>query len=85
LRGYEDTGTVFGSINKKQFETLSILQPSANSIIAFESLICPIDDYIRKNFIENLTLTQTRDLILPKLLSGEIRISDFEKILGAVV
>ena len=85
LREYEDTGTVFGSINKKQFETLSILQPSANIIVAFESLICPIDDYIRKNFMENLTLTQTRDLILPKLLSGEIRISDFEKILEAIV
>lgn len=39
----------------------------------------------RRNDAESMTLTELRDLLLPKLLSGEIRIRDAEKAVEAVL
>ena len=83
LRQYEHTGTVFGAINKKQFMALSTLEPPPDMIAAFETLVDPLDERIRKNVSENRTLEQTRDLLLPKLMSGEIRLSDAENAVEA--
>ena len=73
LRQYEKTGTVFGAINKKQFETLNVLEPTPKLVELFERYVGPLDDRIRKNVAENETLAQTRDLLLPKLMAGKIR------------
>ena len=73
---YEAEGTVFGSINKTDFQTLSQLRPSNEVIEAFEHLVYPLDQSIENNENESRTLAQTRDTLLPKLLSGEIRVDD---------
>ncbi len=44
----------------------------------------PIFDRIIGNAYESRTLAQTRDLLLPKLMSGEIRLAEAEKELEAV-
>lgn len=46
LRQYEHTGTVFGAINKKQFEAMGFIEPSPDLIRAFEERIGPLDDEI---------------------------------------
>ena len=43
---------------------------------AFGSIISPIFERIKMNGVEVYPLTQTRDLLLPKLMSGKIRVSD---------
>ena len=78
---YEAEGTVFGSINKTDFQTLSLLRPSNEVIEAFERLVYPLDQSIENNENESQTLAQTRDTLLPKLLSGEIRVDDVNEIL----
>ncbi len=78
---YEAEGTVFGAINKTDFQTLSLLRPSNAVIEAFEQLIYPLDQSIENNEDESRTLAQTRDTLLPKLLSGEIRVDDATEIL----
>lgn len=78
---YEGEGTVFGSINKTDFQTLSQLKPSNEIIKAFERLVYPLDQSIENNENESRTLTKTRDTLLPKLLSGEIRVDDAAEIL----
>ena len=78
---YEAEGTVFGSINKTDFQTLSQLRPSNEVIEAFERLVYPLDQSIENNENESRTLAQTRDTLLPKLLSGEIRVNDAIEIL----
>ena len=78
---YEAEGTVFGSINKTDFQTLSLLRPSAGIIEAFEHWIYPLDQSIENNENESRTLAQTRDTLLPKLLSGEIRVAKANEIL----
>ena len=78
---FEGEGTVFGSINKTDFQTLSQLKPSNEIIKAFERLVYPLDQSIENNENESHTLAKTRDTLLPKLLSGEIRIDDVDEIL----
>lgn len=78
---YEAEGTVFGSINKTDFQTLSLLRPSNEVIEAFERLAYPLDQSIENNENESHTLAQTRDTLLPKLLSGEIRVDDASEML----
>ena len=78
---YEAEGTVFGSINKTDFQTLSQLRPPNEVIVAFEHLVYPLDQSIENNENESRTLAQTRDTLLPKLLSGEIRVDAAAEIL----
>ena len=78
---YEAEGTVFGSINKTDFQTLSHLRPPNEIIEVFERLVYPLDQSIENNENESRTLTQTRDTLLPKLLSGEIRVDDADEML----
>ncbi len=78
---YEAEGTVFGAINKTDFQTLSYLRPPDEIIEAFERLVFPLDQNIENNENESHTLAQTRDTLLPKLLSGEIRVDDAAEIL----
>ena len=74
LRQYEHTGTVFGAINKKQFEMLNTIEPILELIHAFESFVGPMDEYIKTHVSESRTLTALRDTLLPKLVSGELRV-----------
>lgn len=78
IRVFEDTGTVFGSINKKQFRSLSAMRPSDNLVSEFEKLCEPFDERIRQNVFENQKLRQMRDILLPRLISGEAEIRDAE-------
>lgn len=78
---YEAEGTVFGSINKTDFQTLSYLRPPDEIVEAFERLVHPLDQTIENNENESRTLAQTRDTLLPKLLSGEIRVDEANEIL----
>ena len=50
----------------------------------FDQLVKPIRQRMRTNSEENETLAATRDLLLPKLMSGEIRVRDAERIAGEV-
>ena len=80
LMQYEQTGTVFGAINKAQFEAISVVESVPEIISQFESQVGPLDEHIRGNVAEGRTLAQTRDFLLPKLISGEIRVGDSDKI-----
>ena len=79
IKTYEHTGTVFGAINRRQFEALEMLEPWAELIKAFDAHTGPVDIRIRDNTSESRTLTALRDALLPKLISGEIRIRDAAK------
>ncbi|MGH2340280.1 restriction endonuclease subunit S [Segnochrobactraceae bacterium EtOH-i3] len=76
LRKFENTGTVFGAITKSQFNKINILSPSKDLIYIFQHIVNPVDDKIKNNTLESRTLAATRDLLLPKLMSGEIRVGE---------
>jgi type I restriction enzyme S subunit len=78
---FEAEGTVFGAINKNQFEGLRWLSPPGDLINEFEKTIFPLDERIEKNTKETVTLASLRDTLLPNLISGELRVPDAEKFL----
>ncbi|MGJ8526005.1 Type I restriction modification DNA specificity domain [Halomonadaceae bacterium LMG 33818] len=80
LQSYESEGTVFGSINKKQFSALSFLKADGELIDAFERQIASLDDKVSLNTKETINLSNLRDTLLPKLISGELRIPDAEQV-----
>ncbi len=78
---FEGEGTVFGSINKKQFNTLPYIAPLARIIEEFEKEVGQLDENVRINTEEIGTLSRLRDTLLPKLVSGELPLPDVEKLL----
>ena len=78
---FNSEGTVFGSVSAKDLKSLTTIKPPPKLLIEFEGLANPIDDSIRVKTEENVVLTQLRDTLLPKLISGKLRIPDVEKFL----
>ena len=74
MREYEHTGTVFGAINRKQLARLPLQQPTPDVVRGFEKVVHPWDQTIRLRTAEVATLTALRDTLLPKLVSGELRV-----------
>ncbi len=78
LNIFNGEGTVFGSINRDALNSMPIMIPPVSIIDAFEELAAPLDNMIRNNYDEICRLTSIRDSILPKLMSGELDISDID-------
>lgn len=74
-------GSTFQEISKRNFRPLPLIVPEAPLLTAFDELVRPIFNRIISNQKESQTLAQTRDLLLPKLMSGEIRLKEAERIL----
>ncbi len=72
---FNGEGTVFGSINKDALNAMSISIPPKEVIDAFEAIVSPMDEAIRNNYEEICRLTEIRDSLLPRLMSGELDVS----------
>ena len=71
-------GTTFAEISKTNFRGIPILVPSKNTIDAYSRDVKDLYNQITSR-IENIdTLAKLRDTLLPKLMSGELRITDAE-------
>jgi type I restriction enzyme S subunit len=72
-------GSTFQEISKKNFRPLPIIKASHDPLKAFDTQSQGIFDKIIVSEAESRTLAQLRDVLLPKLMSGEISIRDAEK------
>lgn len=68
------TGAIFASVTKSELENQELLTPSTSLIRAFEAIVQPIDEQIRVFFLQNQKLKLARDLLLPRLMRGEIAV-----------
>ena len=75
-------GSTFQEISKTNFRPLPVHLPRNDLLGAFDANVMPIYQQIVQNEQETRTLSVTRDLLLPKLMSGEIILRDAEKIAG---
>jgi type I restriction enzyme S subunit len=80
-RNKQTTG--LGHVTKDDLKRLQIVVPSSLVEVGFNSIVEPILERVWGALFENRTLVATRDLLLPKLMSGEIRVKDAEKIVEA--
>jgi type I restriction enzyme, S subunit len=74
------TGTIFASVTRKDIQEVKLIVPSNKIVNIFDSQVQVVDDKIANNEEESRTLASIRDTLLPKLLSGEIRVKEAEKI-----
>ncbi len=75
---FNGEGTVFGSINRNSLNDMPILIPSDETIEEFERIVAPMDVAIRNNYDEICRLQAIRDTLLPRLMSGELDISELD-------
>jgi type I restriction enzyme S subunit len=78
-------GSVFDTITRATFDAIEVIDPGVAAAEAFGSAVAPTMSKIRANLEQSRTLSALRDLLLPKLLSGELRIKDAEKAVEAAL
>ncbi len=76
---YNSEGTVFGAINKNDLSSIRVVKSPSNIRELFDEVAMQIDYKISLGIQEINLLTSLRDTLLPKLISGKIRIPDAEK------
>ncbi len=74
------TGAVQLKLNQKNMKSVSMTFSGLEVHRAYDELISPLFAKLRANIQENQTLAEMRDLLLPKLISGEIRLKDAEMV-----
>lgn len=65
-------GTTFAEISKKTFRSIKLIVPSKPVIEAFTSIVKVNYDKITENVKQMNSLIETRDYLLPKLITGEV-------------
>ena len=70
------TGAVQPKISQANLRSIQVVVPPQPELDAFNELIRPLFDQIRQNQGQNKALASLRDALLPKLMSGEIDVSD---------
>ena len=73
-----DKATTMGHIKRDELSKAEVLIPNEADYKRIGALLQPIYDLIITNRIENKKLAETRDTLLPKLMSGEIDISEVD-------
>ena len=69
LENLGSTGATMTNVNKGKFEGMDVLSPCEATLQDYSRLVAPMFDSIRSLQKKNQNLRQTRDLILPKLLT----------------
>jgi type I restriction enzyme S subunit len=69
------TGTTFAEISKRNFRPIPMVLPPKDLIGAFTAKVQPLYSQIAANLQQSRTLATLRDTLLPKLLSGEVRVA----------
>jgi len=72
-------GSTFLEISKSSFRNIDCVIPEKNTLKRFDKITTPIFDKTLSNLIQIQTLKQTRDTLLPKLMSGQLRVDEFKK------
>lgn len=72
------TGAVQQKVSQQNLKKVPAIIPSKNALRAFDELIQPMFSQIRSLRDENARLVDIRDTLLPKLMSGDLDVSDID-------
>ena len=70
------TSSIATAVNSKIIKSMLWVMPNGNVLRDFHNIVAPIFTQIKNNIRENETLATLRDTLLPKLMNGEIKISE---------
>jgi type I restriction enzyme S subunit len=79
------TGSSYPAVTGKVFEENEILVPNKIALDSFNDIVEPMYLQSSSNTIENQTLTKLRDTLLPKLISGEVRLKEFKEEVETII
>ena len=69
-------GTIFDTITRQTFKLVDSVLPPLQLVGEFEKAVLPIMSNILSNLHQSQTLAALRDIMLPRLVSGELRITE---------
>ncbi len=72
------SGSTIVNLNKTQFGKIPVPIPSEQVLCNFDTLCKPLFEMILSNQKENIKLANLRDTLLPKLMAGELDVSDLD-------
>jgi type I restriction enzyme S subunit len=72
------SGSTIVNLNKTQFGKIPVTIPSEQVLCNFDTLCKPLFEMILSNQKENIKLANLRDTLLPKLMAGELDVSDLD-------
>jgi type I restriction enzyme S subunit len=78
-------GSVFNTITTSTFASSRIVLPPKPVLKRFEAQAAPLFHRVLSSTRESLALTAVRDSLLPKLISGELRVENAERFVGEAV
>lgn len=70
------SGATFKEITKGVFKTIELMVPDQPIARAFENIVKPLAEHVLNLQRRNANLEHTRDLLLPKLITGELDVCD---------
>ncbi|WP_431135639.1 restriction endonuclease subunit S [Psychroserpens mesophilus] len=79
------TSSIATAVNSQTIKSINCLIPAKDVKKEFEIHVKPYFEKIKNTQIENQKLTQLRDTLLPKLISGEVRLKEFQKEVEQVI
>ena len=72
------TSSIATAVNSKIIKGMPFVVPTDDELIDFHSVAAPIFAKIKANQTESKNLTAVRDILLPKLMSGELDVSNID-------
>jgi type I restriction enzyme S subunit len=79
-----DSGSAIPSTSREDFYSIAVCVPSTEVMRGFDSVTAPLFDLKIAGQAEDAKLAALRDYLLPKLLSGAVRVREAEKPIGEV-
>ncbi|MFI5397297.1 MAG: restriction endonuclease subunit S [Candidatus Binatia bacterium] len=79
-----DAGGTRKAVTKGQLESVSVLQPPREVLARFAETTTPLFQRVDCSRSESRALAALRDMLLPKLISGELRVRDAQRFVGGV-
>ena len=71
-------GTIFNSVTKKDMESILLLRSPSSIVQEFEAVAAPVADLIGNLSRLSIVLSEARDLLMPRLVSGELDVSELD-------
>jgi type I restriction enzyme S subunit len=76
------TGSAYPAVNGKDFENADVILPPPNILAQFDNAVGDMLMLGHRLLVKNINLRTTRDLLLPKLISGKLNVEDLDIDLG---
>lgn len=77
-------GAIYKAVNRADIERVPIVQPSADDLARLEPRLATVRDCLLNLYRANAALAMSRDLLLPRLISGDLAVATAERELEAI-